>query len=97
MAKRIEDDLTDRARQAEDASAIIGASTVTYGALLRWSAGIAEALERAGVRRGDRVAVWTGKSSAEVASLYGAWLAGAIVVPVHDVLKRPQVQHVLEH
>jgi len=97
MAERIEDELFEQIDARADRVVVEGERTLTFHQLGRWAAGIAAALEEAGVEPGDRVAVWTGKSSAEVASLYGAWMAGAIAVPIHDVLKRAQVAHVLDH
>lgn len=97
VAERVEHDLLGAAADTPDRVALDDRGEVTYGDLARRAAGIARALQGAGVRPGDRVAVWTGKSTEEVASLYGAWLAGAIAVPVHDVLKPSQAQHVLDH
>lgn len=95
--RRIEHTLIDAADRHPDRGAVEGRRNLSYGELARWAAGIARRLIREGVRPGDRVAVWTGKRSAEAASLYGAWLAGAIAVPIHDALRPHQLGHVLRH
>lgn len=57
--------------------------------------GLACTLDRAGVRRGDRVAVLMPKSLEECAALFAPSRADAVVVPVNPVLKAPQIRHVL--
>lgn len=97
MRGRIEHELLDRAEREPFSVAIVDGRDVAYPALAARAGGVARALLRAGVRPGDRVAVLVEKSLEQVASIYGAWLAGAILVPVHDVLKSRQVAHVLDH
>jgi acyl-CoA synthetase (AMP-forming)/AMP-acid ligase II len=47
----------------------------------------AGALLEAGVKRGDRVAVYLDKRVENVAAMFGAALAGAVFVPVNPLLK----------
>ncbi|MFI6291659.1 AMP-binding protein [Nonomuraea sp. NPDC050790] len=55
---------------------------VTYRALDELSALLALSLRAHGVRRGDRVVVWTGKSVEAIAVMQAALRIGAIYVPV---------------
>lgn len=96
MTGRIEHELLQRAEREPERVAVVDDGDVTYASLARRAGGIAVALRAAGVAPGHRVAVLVEKSTEQVASIYGAWLAGAVVVPVHDVLKSRQVAHVLD-
>ncbi len=97
MTGRIEHELIERAEREPRAIALVDGVELGYAGLALRAGGVAAALIREGVRPGDRVAVLVEKSIEQVASIYGAWLAGAVVVPVHDVLKSRQVAHVLSH
>lgn len=59
-----------------------GEHALTYGDLLRGARGIAAALCDAGIRRGDRVAIWMDKAPATVQAILGILLAGAAYVPL---------------
>lgn len=97
MSQRIEHALLEQADRAPARIAIEDQGSTTYAELARRAGGIAAKLLSVGVRPGDRVAVLVEKSLEQVASLHGAWLAGAVAVPVHDVLKARQLAHVLTH
>jgi amino acid adenylation domain-containing protein len=97
MSGRIETALIERAEREPWRIAIIDGAEVGYYELLLRANGVAAALRSVGVQPRDRVAVLVEKSLAQVVAIYGAWLAGAIVVPVHDVLKSRQVAHVLSN
>jgi len=47
------------------------------------------------VRRGDRVGVLMGKGYRQVLAQMGIMAAGAVMVPISDLLKAEQVQHIL--
>ena len=55
----------------------------TYRDLFRYAAGIAEALEAHGIKKGDHVLLWGQNSPYWVAAYFGTLLKGAIVVPIH--------------
>ncbi|MDT9697924.1 non-ribosomal peptide synthetase [Streptomyces sp. P17] len=59
-----------------------GASSISYGGLDAWAAGVAAALTETGVRRGGRVGVLVEPSLAMVAAVLGAMRCGAAYVPV---------------
>jgi acyl-CoA ligase (AMP-forming) (exosortase A-associated) len=72
-----------------------GARTLTHAALRAWSIACAERLRRAGLERGDRVAILLPKSLEECAAIFGASLADGVFVPINPVLRPAQVRHVL--
>ncbi|MGQ0609302.1 MAG: amino acid adenylation domain-containing protein [Chloroflexota bacterium] len=59
-----------------------GSRRLTYGALDAWSGAIASRLADAGVRPGDRVALFGRQGAAAIASVLGALRAGATYVPL---------------
>jgi acyl-CoA synthetase (AMP-forming)/AMP-acid ligase II len=56
---------------------------------------VAAALIASGVQPGDRVAVWAPNSSTWIAAGYGAYVAGAVLVPLNSRFKGPEAAHVL--
>ena len=69
--------------------------TQTYAGLQQGVAQFAAALVGAGVRRGDRVAIYLDKRSETVVASFGAAAAGAVFVPVNPLLKPDQVSFIL--
>lgn len=87
-----------RAHLSPNEPAIVdGARTVSYRELLALSHTLAGRLHTVGVGRGDRVAIFLDKSVEAVAALYGAWLMGAVAVPINDGQRSPQVRHIVRH
>jgi long-chain acyl-CoA synthetase len=83
MSKLVHDLLSSAAHRAADSIAVIEAGgTVTYGQLEQRAADAAAALQRAGVRAGDRVVLALENSSAFIACYFGILKTGAIVVPL---------------
>ncbi len=68
---------------------------IPYVELAQRAAGLATALAARGVSPGDRVAVFLDKTPECVVALYGVWAAGAAIVPIHEGLKRAQLEHIL--
>lgn len=64
-----------------------GASDQTFADLDRDSDAIALALQRLGVRRGDRVATLTENSAEMVLMLWAAWKAGAVFTPLNHAIR----------
>ncbi|GAA4703112.1 AMP-binding protein [Pseudonocardia yuanmonensis] len=81
-----------RARTAVEA----GGRSWTYGDLDRWSAAVADQLGRAGVRRGDAVALYLGNCVEFVVADVAVARLGAVKVPVNPLLPESTVGHVLE-
>jgi long-chain acyl-CoA synthetase len=79
----VHDLLSRSARRVPDSIAVIeSAATVTYAQLECRAADVAAALQRSGVRRGDRVILALENSSAFIACYFGVLKAGAVVVPL---------------
>lgn len=94
----VRDALTLRAQASATKVAVVdGTRRLTYAQLDARSRCCAALLERAGVRRGDRVAIFLRRSTEAVTALFGAWYAGGIAVILHEALRAAQVHHILQH
>ncbi|MCB9599235.1 MAG: AMP-binding protein [Sandaracinus sp.] len=94
----IDADLRRVASATPDRIALIdGAEATTFAALEARAARAAGALRQAGVQPGDRILLFARKSTASVAALYGAWRAGAVVVPASPEARGRQLEYLLEH
>ncbi|MFJ6436834.1 class I adenylate-forming enzyme family protein [Streptomyces sp. NPDC091416] len=65
-----------------------------FGAAVRRTATV---LREAGLGPGDRLAVMTYNTPAFLFAAFGAWLAGATLVPVNHKLQTAEVEHQLRH
>lgn len=70
---------------------------LTYQELLLASKRAAAVLRDHGVGRGDRVGVMTYNTPAFIVAIFGAWRAGAAVVPINHKLAPPELAHILGH
>src|SRR4051794_27968157 len=70
-------------------------ATVTYAELWEQVQTFAGGLNRIGLRRGDRVAVYLDKRIETVVTIFGTSAAGGVFVPVNPVLKAKQVAYIL--
>jgi long-chain acyl-CoA synthetase len=68
---------------------------VTYAELAARARALAVGLQRLGVGRGTRVALCLPNSPALITSFYGAWLAGAAVVPMNPMATRSDLRQQL--
>jgi len=50
-----------------------------------------------GLSKGDRIAIMSQNTVSFVVALYGAWMAGGVVVPVNHKLMPPEVDYILDH
>ncbi|MFE3292007.1 class I adenylate-forming enzyme family protein [Rhodococcus sp. NPDC059234] len=90
--------LESTARKFPDKDALVyGDRRITYAELLAASKRAAEVLRGRGVARGDRVAVMTYNSPGFAIAAFGAWRAGAALVPVNHKLAPPEVAYTLGH
>jgi len=72
-------------------------TTLTYAELLRSAEALAGHLQHAcGVRRGDRVLLYTQNSPQFVIGYYAILRADAVVVPVNPMNKRDEIAHYIE-
>jgi amino acid adenylation domain-containing protein len=72
-----------------------GDATLTYAELHRRSRSLAGALRRAGVRCGDRVAIWLNKSPEAVVAIHAALGLGAAYVPLDPTAPVNRVRTIL--
>lgn len=70
---------------------------LTFAELDERASRVAGHLRELGVRPGDRVLLFARKSLATVAALYGAWRAGAVVVPASPEARARQLDHLIAH
>lgn len=96
MRTHVHDLLAERAAAMPEAPALTY-KTQTQSYAEAWGAAraVAAQLQRLGLRRGDRVAIYLEKRLETVAALFGASAAGGLFVPVNHVLKAAQVGHIL--
>ncbi|HEY4429271.1 MAG TPA: AMP-binding protein [Solirubrobacteraceae bacterium] len=74
---------------------VVGGASITYGELWDRSARVAGGLRRAGVGRGDRVAIRLPNGIDWVLAFFGAQLAGAVVVPVNTRFTDDEAAYVI--
>ena len=68
-----------------------------YAAFARAAAGIAAALRARGIGPGDRIALFARNSAAYLQAMYGAWWAGACVVPINAKLHPAEADFILQN
>ncbi|EGD55639.1 class I adenylate-forming enzyme family protein [Gordonia neofelifaecis] len=86
------------ARQYPDKAALVfGDEEITYAELLDRARRAASVFIEAGVTPGDRVAVMTYNTPGFVVAAFGAWFAGASLVPVNHKFAAPEVAYALDH
>lgn len=91
--------LESTARKFPTKAAIVSdtGTTLSYRDLLDASQRAAAVFRDRGVQRGDRVGILTFNTPAFVIAAFGAWRAGAAVVPINHKLAPPEIAHVLGH
>ncbi|HSD11369.1 MAG TPA: acyl--CoA ligase family protein [Candidatus Binatia bacterium] len=77
--------------------AVYGTRRFTYGEIGARAIRLATALARAGIRRGDRVAILAPNVPAILEAHFGIALAGGILVAVNTRLNAAEVGYILEH
>lgn len=88
--------LSDTAHRFPERTALIyGDSAITYGDLWKETLAYAGALRARGVRRGDRVAILIPNVPDFARAYYAILSLGAVVVPVHLLLKAEEIAYVL--
>src|SRR5699024_7604736 len=68
----------------------------TYSQLLKQSKQAAAVFRTLGVTKGDRVAVMTYNTEGFVFAAFGAWFAGASLVPINHKLQTPEVKYLVK-
>jgi HIP---CoA ligase len=72
-----------------------GETRLTYEDLARHATDVARALIADGLTPGDRVSFWAPNSWRWVAAVFGAWLAGGVVVPINTRYRGPEARDLL--
>jgi acyl-CoA synthetase (AMP-forming)/AMP-acid ligase II len=80
---------------SEAAALMVGSETLTFAALEEAVGRTADRLLALGLRSGDRVASWTGKTRLACLLPLAAARAGLVHVPINPVLRRVQTEHIL--
>ena len=95
--RTMSDSLVVSAEANPDAEAVVigGTERYTYGQLHDTALRTARLLQDHGVARGDRVVVFADNSWACVASIFGTWLAGGVVVVVNAQTKADKLAYLL--
>jgi long-chain acyl-CoA synthetase len=89
--------LEDSARRYPDATATIFLNkAITYREMNQLTNQFAAALQRLGVKKGDRVAIYLANCPQYIFSYYGALKAGAIVVTFNPLYSAREVEHQLQ-
>jgi acyl-CoA ligase (AMP-forming) (exosortase A-associated) len=96
MRTQLHQIITDTAATRGDSPALVFEdATVTYAELAHEVTAFAAALQRIGLDRSQRVAVFAEKRIETVVSLFGASAAGGVFVPVNPLLRPKQVAYIL--
>jgi long-chain acyl-CoA synthetase len=89
--------LDESARKYPNATATIFLNAkMTYSQLHALAERFAAALQQLGVKKGDRVAIYTANNPQFLIGYYGALKAGAIVVNFNPLYAAPEVEHQLK-
>jgi fatty-acyl-CoA synthase len=81
----------------EKPAVIYGDRSWTYPEMQRQVNRLASALQRAGVKGGDRVAILCPNTPPMLGAHYGVPLAGAILVPINIRLSTDEIAYILDH
>ena len=87
--------LRSAAQNAPGKEALVhGDERLSYQEVARRTAGLATALRKAGMKRGDRVGVYLEASIAQVIAIFGISQGGGVYVPINALLHSEQVLHI---
>jgi long-chain acyl-CoA synthetase len=88
--------VADAASKNPDGEALVcGEQRLTWREVVRQSAGVAAGLRRAGLQRGDRVALLLGNRIEFALALFAAAHLGAVTVLLSTRQQKPEIAHVL--
>ncbi|MDD2919141.1 AMP-binding protein [Rhodoferax sp.] len=91
--------LIRQARLKPDFAAVFNGTALhaSYGQWAARSAGLAQRLQAAGLRSGDRVVLFMHNHPRYLEVLWGAWWAGLVVVPVNAKLHTREVEWIIDN
>ena len=86
-----------QARTAPDAMAVVApGASITFGEMDARQRSLAGALHAMGIRRGDRIAVFTANRIESLEVTIGALRTGIVPVPINSLLTPPEVAYLME-
>jgi fatty-acyl-CoA synthase len=100
IGETIGENLAATTRRLPDGEAVVDCPSGrrwTYSELHSWSRLIARALLARGVKKGDRVGIWSPNCPEWVALQYGTALMGAILVNINPAYRVSELDYVLRH
>jgi acyl-CoA ligase (AMP-forming) (exosortase A-associated) len=97
MRSQLHHILADRAAWRPEGSALtFKATTLTYQELWQRCVAAGAGLQRLGLGRGHRVAIYLDKRIETVVSIFASSVAGGVFVPVNPLLRPRQVGHIVD-
>ncbi|MBI4490728.1 MAG: long-chain fatty acid--CoA ligase [Deltaproteobacteria bacterium] len=78
-----------------DHDTLIEKSCLTYSCLASQAETLAGGLQRLGIKKGDKVALYLPNCPELIVSFFAAWRAGAVVVPCNPMFKEQELAHQL--
>jgi len=85
---------TSAKRNPAKEALVHGSKRLSYQDVARQTAGLAHGLRRAGLQRGERVAIYLEASVAQVLSIFSVSEAGGALVPINALLHPEQVAYI---
>ncbi len=82
--------------RTEHPAVVWGGRSYSFEEMLRWAGQYVAFLERTGVKRGDRVAIFAETCPELIAALVGHLSSGIIHVPINTRYKTDEARHILE-
>ena len=90
-------DLAGRAASDADRTLLVdGAIRLSFAQVHRQALALGSFLRALGVKKGDRVGILMSKSHKQALAQLGTLAAEAVMVPISELLKPPQVRHILK-
>jgi len=88
--------LASSAAYPDKTAIVIGDKSYSYAELLNAALCLAASLQEAGVKRGDRVAIYMDNTWPCVVSIYGALFAGAVFLTINPQTKSAKLKYILK-
>jgi len=90
-------ELARRAETDRDRLLLVdGSVSLTFGQVHANALALGTWLRSTGFKKGDRIGILMSKSSTQVLAIFGCLAAGTVFVPISDLLKPDQVQHIVD-